>query len=502
MLKRKLLILLLSIALVFSSIADASLQDSLNSMFMSNVTAPQAYSSQSRGGFVGGGISVRAPISNINLVAFDPPRLAAGCGGIDMYGGSFTFINSAQLAALFRQIAANAAGALFKMAIDAISPEIGKVMQDFQSMMQALNGVLKNTCAVGTAIAHDIGDPIAGANGLQVQAQAGNTATGQVTDAWNALSNDFTTPQTDVNAANAAGVCPTCGNLVWKALAESNAGAMLGSPGTSFVQTPTPVGGTVPTSVAPMNEIVMSLTGTLITIQPPSAAAQASGVPAAPTMINGVEVPQNGVAIAHTLNLWDLKDKRPAGSEVIILRCDTYTENGCLNPTPTPDTTFQGIEGYVNTILFGQVDDTAGISSGSLIANLNSCAVANCTFTAAQNSFIATISAPVLKLLRDVQHDPASMATIAQMLAPVMAIELLEKYGIAAETAARNAYTGVKNTPRAPDFFKRIGELNTELIAIRVAKLDMRQKIIEAKQYVDTIMANNPGLFVHISTGR
>ena len=83
-------------------------------MFMSNATPPQAYSSQSRGGFVGGGISVRAPISNINLVAFDPPRLAAGCGGIDMYGGSFTFINSSQLAALFRQIAANAAGRIIQ----------------------------------------------------------------------------------------------------------------------------------------------------------------------------------------------------------------------------------------------------------------------------------------------------------------------------------------------------------------------------------------------------
>jgi len=68
-------------ALLYSVVVFASLQSSLDSMFSSNATPPQAYNSQSRGGFVGGGLSVRAPISNINAVAFDPPRLAAGCGG-------------------------------------------------------------------------------------------------------------------------------------------------------------------------------------------------------------------------------------------------------------------------------------------------------------------------------------------------------------------------------------------------------------------------------------
>ena len=38
--------------------------------------------------------------------------------------------------------------------------------------------------------------------------------------------------------------------------------------------------------------------------------------------------------------------------------------------------------GYVNRIMYGQVDDTAGIQAGSLIANLNSCATSDCTFTA------------------------------------------------------------------------------------------------------------------------
>lgn len=494
-------VLLLCCALVPTCVW-ASLQSSLDSMFMSNATPPQAYNSQSRGGFVGGGLSVRAPISNINMVAFDPVRLAAGCGGIDLYAGSFTFINAAQLAALMRQIAANASGALFKMAIDAISPEIGKIMEDFQNKLQALNSLAKNTCAIGTSIANDIRDPIARAMKVQAEAGAANTDTGKKSDWFDSVNGFFTSPQTNVDAAASDGTCPSCGNLVWKALAESNAGAILGSPGTSFTQVPTAPGAVVPPDVASSNEIVMSLLGTIITIQKPSAAAQAAGVPAAPTQVNGKEIVQNGPDKPHTINLWDLRSKSTGEQIIKIYRCvDDYRENGCLNPQVVPDVLFEGMEGYVNRILFGVVDGTS-IVGGSLIDNLNNCSMAGCSFSAEQKRFIASISAPVLKMLRDVQRDPAAMGAIAQMLAPVIALELLEKYGIAAENAARNAFGGVKNTPQPPNLDGRLHELNAELISIRAERLKMQDKIIAAKRHVDLILANDPGLFVRTSTGR
>lgn len=499
--KRILPVAAMSGALCYSVIAFANLQTSLDSMFMSNATPPQAYNSQSRGGFVGGGLSVRAPISNINAVAFDPPRLAAGCGGIDLYGGSFTFINSAQMAALMRQIAANAAGALFKMAIDSISPEIGKIMEDFQNKLQALNSLAKNTCAIGTSIANDMRDPIAKAMKIQNEAANANNDTGKKSDWYDSISALFTSPQTNVDVAAADGSCPSCGNLVWKALAESNAGAILGSPGASFNQAPTSAGGAVDPLVAASNEIVMSLLGTVITIQKPSAAAQAAGTPVAPTQINGKEVVQSGPALPHTINLWDLRSKNTGAQTITLYRCDNYNENGCLNPRATPETTFEGMEGYVNRILFGAADGTS-VASGSLIDNVNNCSTTGCTFTLEQRRFIASISAPIFKLLRDVQRDPAAMSTVSQMLAPVIALELLEKYGMAAELAARNAFSGVKNTPRPPDLEDRLQALNSELISIRVERLKMRDQIIATKDYANIILANDPGLLVTGTKGQ
>ena len=63
----------------------------------------------------------RTPIRSVNVVSFDPPRFAAGCGGIDMYMGSFSFINGDQIVATLRAIGQNAKGLLFKMAIDVIN---------------------------------------------------------------------------------------------------------------------------------------------------------------------------------------------------------------------------------------------------------------------------------------------------------------------------------------------------------------------------------------------
>ncbi|MDN4704685.1 conjugal transfer protein TraH [Vibrio parahaemolyticus] len=43
-----------------------------------------------------------------NLVSFTPPSWKAGCGGVDMFGGSFSFINAEQLVTMMRAVAANA----------------------------------------------------------------------------------------------------------------------------------------------------------------------------------------------------------------------------------------------------------------------------------------------------------------------------------------------------------------------------------------------------------
>lgn len=96
------------------------LQSEMDRLFneMSNTTLPGVHESQRRGVFTGGRYTVKSRIYEQNLVSFTPPSWKAGCGGVDMFGGSFSFINAEQLVTMMRAVAANAKGYAFQLALD------------------------------------------------------------------------------------------------------------------------------------------------------------------------------------------------------------------------------------------------------------------------------------------------------------------------------------------------------------------------------------------------
>ena len=79
---------------------------------LSTSSDPAVYQTQRRGVISGGSFHARTRINETNLIGFIPPEFSAGCGGIDLYGGSFSFINSEQFNKLIRDIAGNASGYL------------------------------------------------------------------------------------------------------------------------------------------------------------------------------------------------------------------------------------------------------------------------------------------------------------------------------------------------------------------------------------------------------
>lgn len=117
--------------------ARADLQGELEQMFgaLSNTTPPGVWETQRRGVISGGSLTTRNRIMQENLVSFAPPRFEAGCGGIDLFGGSFSFINADQFVQLLRSIASNASGYAFQIALDAMC----------QSCMQNLETLQKRS---------------------------------------------------------------------------------------------------------------------------------------------------------------------------------------------------------------------------------------------------------------------------------------------------------------------------------------------------------------------
>ena len=124
----------------------------LKANIMSNTTAPASYNSASRHVFSGGGIVAKNKIFSTDIVSLTPPSMTSGCGGINMYMGAFSFINKDQIVTLFRSIAQNAIGYLFKIALKALSEMISSTIEEFQNIVQKLNEFLGNSCQLAQGL--------------------------------------------------------------------------------------------------------------------------------------------------------------------------------------------------------------------------------------------------------------------------------------------------------------------------------------------------------------
>lgn len=124
-----------------------------------NVTSSGAYMGARRGAVSFGRVRIANNISSPTLVTFTPPGIKAGCGGIDMWGGSFSFISGKQLEALGKNIASNAMGYAFELALSNF-PDGKNAIQTMRNIVNAINKMSLDSCTA----ARNIVDAVTGRN--------------------------------------------------------------------------------------------------------------------------------------------------------------------------------------------------------------------------------------------------------------------------------------------------------------------------------------------------
>ena len=117
-----------------------------------SVDGPAYVAAQTRHVFSGGGITYRAPRQSYNLFSATGPSLKAGCGGIDLYSGSFSFINKDQFVQMLNNIAANSIGLAFKTALCSTSANLCQAIEDLQRTIQQLNRFNIDSCETAKSI--------------------------------------------------------------------------------------------------------------------------------------------------------------------------------------------------------------------------------------------------------------------------------------------------------------------------------------------------------------
>ncbi len=150
--------------LLRNSPAQADLQQQLDDLVnslgvMSTTTAPGAYEGQTRGYLTGGGMSLRFPQAPLDLVSVNLPKVRAGCEGIDLYLGAFSYINTDQLIAKLKAIGSASLGYAFQLALEAISPQISGVIKHFENVTERVNNLNLSSCQAARALVDATGLP-------------------------------------------------------------------------------------------------------------------------------------------------------------------------------------------------------------------------------------------------------------------------------------------------------------------------------------------------------
>lgn len=111
-----------------------------------NSTSPGVHHDQAAGYYSGGGLSMRNRARNSQVATLQLPSFKAGCGGIDMFTGGFSFVSSGELVNALKSIGSSAASYGFMLAMKTFAPAVQSVMSELQDMASKINQANINSC--------------------------------------------------------------------------------------------------------------------------------------------------------------------------------------------------------------------------------------------------------------------------------------------------------------------------------------------------------------------
>lgn len=281
-----------------------------------NLSRPTAYQGQ-MGGFVTlGSLYVRTKPRTTGLFNLQLPSVRAGCGGIDIFGGAFSFISKEELIDLAKAIMQNASSYAFELALESLSPAVHEQMVKLRDLVQKMNAMNINSCETGQLLSGSLWAEVDG--NTQSVCRTVGTMSGSFADALSARYGCGSEGKTTSTLAGASGAMkdqvPVDVNYAWKAI-KKNA-LLAGNP--------------------KLAELFMTLSGTIIT----RAAA------------NDNEGPRHQVITPRAFTP-DMIEAFVEGGSLKVLHCDETQK--CLAPTLVNVTIPQSEAFYarVSTILQG-----------------------------------------------------------------------------------------------------------------------------------------------------
>ena len=126
-----------------------------------NVTKSGHIKHQMGGYYSGGSAYLRTPVKTLTPAQISLPHARAGCGGIDLFKGGFSYINSAEIEELMKSMLSNATGVTVSLALEALSPVLAEKVEEMLVAVRDATSMSLNSCEMaqnlvgGLAPRHD-----------------------------------------------------------------------------------------------------------------------------------------------------------------------------------------------------------------------------------------------------------------------------------------------------------------------------------------------------------
>lgn len=120
--------------------------------FSTNVTGSSSYKTQAAGYKAFGSSYSRTEVRSLQLMHVDSPTMRAGCGGIDIFAGGFSFIKGTEIVRFMKNILANGGGYAFNLALETELPEMAHAMQFVQTIATKINNLNISSCELSESL--------------------------------------------------------------------------------------------------------------------------------------------------------------------------------------------------------------------------------------------------------------------------------------------------------------------------------------------------------------
>jgi conjugative transfer pilus assembly protein TraH len=395
---RSILLVSCSLAGAFAHADSQALLDEMVEVYL-NATPAEVFDTQRRGGITLGGVSARSRIVRPNVVQLTPPSIRGGCQGLDLVGGSFSFINGEQLQQYLRSIASNALNYAFTLALEGVCPTCMQKMEKLRDWTDEMNGKLMDSCHWASSLVNATSIDEWHQSRME-HARNQEVQLGVADDAFEALDRFVSEFDSDANANEVTSV-----NAVWQAMQRSQTATWFGAAGDGELQ-----------------EIILSVTGTLVK-SPLNDSGEACENAAAAREYCFREF-VSLMNVEHFINGSD-------GGTMPVYQCrDGHVE--CLDPVIV-QRSWPGLKRRIRDILFGP---PPGFNAG-LVYKLRNPAD---QYTETERRFIEGAPLPVYTLLKNVAQFEGSLVTMGEQLQEQIATHLARQLVLELISAVQKSF--------------------------------------------------------------